>query len=243
MQPYLVADKPEPLKWRGDEESLIPCRCLSGVCILVGTIHFIVCHGKADFVLVSLIVLCFAPWLGHVFESIGKDGVKYRGIEQGEAAKPPPEATRRARLITRWAEAENERATRTPPAPGADEERILGFMLERPEIVAAVARDLLRNDPPFEVLSREAKKILATLWKYQKRYVGPNGEGRWTFIVHSGAPDYPFYTRGVVDLAGHGLIGALGNGQVALTESGLAYCNRHADALTSWPETYDNFDN
>ncbi len=80
----------EPLKWSGDEPALIPCRCLTGVCILVGGAHFFASHFKADFVLLTLIAMAFAPWMGHVFESFGKEGLKYRA-RQGEVAAGPPQ--------------------------------------------------------------------------------------------------------------------------------------------------------
>ena len=86
-------------------------------------------------------------------------------------------------------------------------------------------------------------KILATLWKYQQRFVGPHGEGRWTFIVHPGALDFLPYSLGVAELARLGLVGLAGNGQVALTDSGLSYCQQHADELNRWPQTYNRFDN
>jgi hypothetical protein len=220
-----MEDQNEPRKWRGSEESLIPCRCLSGVCIVVGAVHFVACHFKADFVLVTLIAMCFAPWLGHVFESFGKDGLKYR-TRQGEVPLGPPEpALPRGQSL-------NTSVGVDPRPSGAG----LGFSAD--DVATALAA--WRN-PPFLNFSPEAKKILATFWKYQQKHIPANSTGRWTFVANPSAPDYGEFVRGLGALSFHGLAGLALNGQFALTDSGLDYCRQHAPEISAWPYTYDQF--
>ncbi len=243
----------EPLKWRGDEESLIPCRLLSGVCLLIGTIHFIASHFKADFVLITLIVICFAPWLGHVFQSIGKDGVTYRGVEQGKAPSGPPESSPDLVLpagATSQTEEEPPRHIRAKAPPeGASSAGTVDSTLRPGDlefnraVQSRIAQELAaRSDPPFDTLSSDGKKILATLWKNQRKYYPSSVNGRWTFIVNTAASDYLQFARGMVALAAYGFVGFAGNGQLALTDSGLEYCQRHPE-IANWPITYDQFDN
>ena len=223
-----MAEPREPLKWREDRISRIAIICLSGVCLDVGTIHFISSGGKADFVLVALIVICFAPWLGRVFESIGKDGVKFRGVEQGEdATEPTP--TRRIQSSGQV----RQNPVSGPPAAHPP-------VALTPQIQTGIDAHL---DPDFNTLSDDSKKVLATLWKYQQIHVTRPFRKRWTFIVSSQSPDFAAFVRGVVELGGYFLVGIGSAGHVAHTNEGLAYCDLHSREIATYPHTYDQFDN
>jgi hypothetical protein len=47
------------------------------------------------------------------------------------------------------------------------------------------------NELSSAILSPEEKKIMATLWRYQKQHFGEDKSKRWTFIVSPTAPLYP----------------------------------------------------
>ena len=201
---------PDPVRW-GDKGAL-PCVLNSALCFWIGTVHFVVSGGHADFVLVALIVICFLPWLGHVFQSIGKDGATYRdGGQSGSTEKPPPE--------TGFDATSSEKPTKT-----ADE-------------------SALSDKPAFFNLCWEARKVLATLWKYQQIHFPPPKQGLWTFIISPSIPEYVIYTRGLMELAKYNLAGIAENGQAALTLEGIAYCKKHSDVISTWLFTYDNFSN
>jgi len=210
---------PEPLKWSDD--TALPCRLLSGICILVGAIHFVVSQGKADLTLVALILLCFIPWLGHIFESFGGEawGTRYR---DRESESIPGQFVTPATAVTP--------VLVTPPIPSA--------INPAPSSVIDT-----NTEPLFSTLSWEEKRVLATLWKYQKIHFPPPKQGQWTFLINSLSSEYVHYARGVLGLGKHTLAGIAQNGHAVLTREGIEYCNRHDPEISQWNDTYDNFSN
>lgn len=210
-------------QWEKDSEKFkeeLPARFLSLVCVIIGTIHFGMSGWKADWILFAFVVLCFAPWLGYVFESIGGEnwGAKYRKIKQGEASVPTPLAP--------------------APAPQAQHAAELAA-LPHPE--PAVIRILQQpSSNPNEFLYQEMK-VLATLWNFQKNH--PPGS-RWTFTVMQGSSEYMAFSLGFLQLVRKGLADqAPNNAQVMLTDQGIAYCLAHNQEISSWRDIYDKFSN
>jgi hypothetical protein len=217
----------------------------------VGGFHFYNSHFKADFVLLGLIAMAFAPWLGHVFESVGKDGFKYRA-KQGEVPSAPPVSPEAPNLPVSNSPVPGAVAapSASPPSgTGSDGQATRSNLLPAEDNIdqriATLARyrEILALDVPFEGFSNDAKKILATFWKYQQVYIPPSSPGRWTFIINPQAPDYENFARGMGELSFHQFMGLAGNGQFALTSRGLDYCRRHSAEISAWPFRYDKFDN
>lgn len=220
------------------DEGALPCALLSLVCLLVGSIHFVCSDYKADFVLVTLIVVGFAPWLGHVFESFGRDGLKYRNLQSWVIGAP------KSVVDEAGAAPEGIHFRRPVPVP-----------VTRPgDIVAGPSHQPASSPPPtprienvvfnpsFSTLMPPEKKVLATLWKYQQIHF-PNPElGQWTFTVNPRVPDYAVFSMGLMGLRILGLAGVAQNGQAVLTREGVFYC-QHQPEVSLWTDTYDNFSN
>src|SRR5690242_798524 len=121
----------------------MPSRVLTVISMVVGGIHFVQSSGHADAVLLGLFVLAAIPWMGTVFESIGKDGAKFRTL-QGEESSPPALSSAQHAM------------------PSLNQTRI--------------------QPSAFSELTRPEKKVLATLWKYQKIHFPSDRVQRWTFV-------------------------------------------------------------
>jgi hypothetical protein len=214
---------------------------------LVGVIHFWNSGGKADFVLITLIVICFAPWLGHVFESIGKDGVKFRVVQDQTPIAPvdPLRPSVHAPVASNeGVRLQVSEATNPPPVSGTvDATRRPDAEFERAVQNRVDEEIAARTNPPFESLPSDAKKILATLWKYQRKYFPDNVAGRWTFAVQGTGTEMVRYASGLVLLYRYGFVGMAANNQAALTDAGFNYCQQHSADVANWPDTYDKFDN
>lgn len=77
-------------------------------------------------------------------------------------------------------------------------------------------------------LSKEAKKILATLWKGQKRHFEDDFTRRWSFRVIPIAYEYGGFILGFAELLRLGLIGwTRKNGQAVLTDKGIEYVKKN----------------
>jgi hypothetical protein len=87
--------------------------------------------------------------------------------------------------------------------------------------------------PPVEVQqqpaqppspSQDAKKVLATLWRYQRQSFGNDTTKRWTFTVHPLARDYPRFLSGLSEAVNRGWVAVSPEThQCMLTNDGLAY--------------------
>lgn len=76
-------------------------------------------------------------------------------------------------------------------------------------------------------LSPEAKKVLATLWRYQRATFGTDKTRRWTFAVQPFASEFPTYLLGVADAVRRGLVVvAPDTHQCMLTNDGLAFVEK-----------------
>jgi hypothetical protein len=81
-------------------------------------------------------------------------------------------------------------------------------------------------------LTREAKKVLSTLWNYQKQFEAGFERGKvWTFLVYHQSPQYGEFVAGCGRLLEKGLIAwRLDTGQFHLTPTGIHFCReREAD--------------
>lgn len=194
---------------------------LSLTCFVIGINHFHMSGWKADWILFAFVALCFAPWLGSVFESIGgeKWGAKYRRNEQGKTFVPTTESTSVAEPVPFQA---------APAAPAEPKP-------------AAVAQHL--EFSPNQFLYQEMK-VLATLWRYQKLHFHGSRQQLWTFTVGQGSPEYMSFSLGFINLVRRGFADlAPNNGQVMLTQTGFDFCQAHDEQISIWDDIYDKFSN
>lgn len=91
--------------------------------------------------------------------------------------------------------------------------------------------------------AEDAKKILKSLWHFQRDCYGLNSPTRWGFVVGSNSPAYPGFLAGSVALAIKGLIFKEPSGMLFLTNEGLEFCQRHAAELDAYPIYYKDFGN
>jgi hypothetical protein len=75
----------------------------------------------------------------------------------------------------------------------------------------------------FESLTDNGKKVMRTLWRYQKMYFHDDYKTRWTFKIFANNPEYPAFLGAVSELLGKGLIFINPeNEQSALTNEGIS---------------------
>jgi len=87
-------------------------------------------------------------------------------------------------------------------------------------------------------LSLAAKKIIATLWKYQKQYFKDDISKRWTFTVHPLAQGYPNYLTGLGELVQRGFVSVSPENQhCMLTNEGINFVNSNPE-LQSYADLY-----
>lgn len=83
------------------------------------------------------------------------------------------------------------------------------------------------STPTASALSPEAKRILATLWKYQKLTFKEDISKRWTFKLFSDSLGYAEYISGVAELIRLGLIAVRPeNEQCMLTNEGIDFVEK-----------------
>ncbi|MFN3242510.1 MAG: hypothetical protein ACE37K_13485 [Planctomycetota bacterium] len=76
------------------------------------------------------------------------------------------------------------------------------------------------------------RRVLNTLWHYQQQHFKKPTEGRWTFGLDPRSSVWRDYTRAVAKLFEAGLVEHdPGNGQVFLSNKGVAYCQKNAAGL------------
>jgi hypothetical protein len=91
-----------------------------------------------------------------------------------------------------------------------------------------------KNGNKFEKLSWFEKKIMRTLWKYQKVIDGTGLQKRWTFVLYNNHPEYSSFLIAIGSLLVKRYIYLdQKNNQYALTDYGIQLMNTvHADELT-----------
>ena len=81
-----------------------------------------------------------------------------------------------------------------------------------------------------EEISIRTKKLLATLWHYQRQSFGSNTSQRWTFLIFPNTTGYPQYLAGLSEAVNRGWVAVRGdNHQCMLTDEGLAFIENHKE--------------
>jgi succinate dehydrogenase/fumarate reductase cytochrome b subunit len=84
------------------------------------------------------------------------------------------------------------------------------------------ARSDVDRDAFFDSLTNDEKKIMRTLWRYQRSSFPDDFSKRWTFKIFTNTPEYPAFLMAVGELLGKGLISVNPeNEQCALTNEGI----------------------
>lgn len=87
-------------------------------------------------------------------------------------------------------------------------------------------------------LTKHAKKVLATLWRYQRQSFGNDNSKRWTFLIYPGSVEYFQFLTGVAELGWLGYVSINPeNNQVALTNEGLSYSSKDEE-IQHYPEYF-----
>ena len=71
-----------------------------------------------------------------------------------------------------------------------------------------------------------SRRVLATLWHYQKELFGEDSLRRWGFGVGLGAPGFTDFSSGVSPLVVAGLVHVDNRGLCYLTNQGLTFCQQ-----------------
>jgi len=80
------------------------------------------------------------------------------------------------------------------------------------------------------LLTESAKKILATLWRYQRQVFGDDKQKRWTFAVNPSSTDYRDYLKGLSELVNLGLVAVSPTTfQCMFTHEGMLFVSQKPD--------------
>jgi len=83
-------------------------------------------------------------------------------------------------------------------------------------------------------LSKEAKKILATLWERQTYHFKDDFSQRWSFRILPNAEGYGIFMLGFAELLKSGLVGwTRKDGQALLSDKGIEYLKEHSEIQES----------
>jgi len=83
-------------------------------------------------------------------------------------------------------------------------------------------------------LSKEAKKILATLWEHQTYHFKDDFSRRWSFRILPNAEGYGIFMLGFAELLKPGLVGwTRKDGQAILSDKGIEYLEKHPEIQES----------
>lgn len=94
--------------------------------------------------------------------------------------------------------------------------------------------DLLAETEEPTDLSKEATRILATLWQRQKHHFKDDFSRRWSFRVLPNAEGYGIFMLGFAELLELGLVGwTHKDGQAHLTDKGIEYLKEHPEIQES----------
>lgn len=92
--------------------------------------------------------------------------------------------------------------------------------------------------PDPNALTKEERKMLKTLWLYQRTYLLNKENKLWGFTISEAAPDYPEFMLGYSNLSQRGFVSQGDKGLVFLTDVGINYCrlyeNRISEAGDAW---------
>ena len=89
--------------------------------------------------------------------------------------------------------------------------------------------------------SRAARKVLRTLWKYQRQQFKDDFSKRWGFGLHPLAIDFDRFSDGAAELRSDELIQDDARGMVFLSDKGVVFCRKNDPGLQGGGDTLDKF--
>jgi hypothetical protein len=104
-----------------------------------------------------------------------------------------------------------------------------------------VAGGLSSDVPAFANLKPQTRKVMKTLWHFQKEFFPTDDQKRWGFVVPPAAPDFQSYLIGLSEAVSYGLVAVDFRGFCFLTEAGLSYCSQHKDSIAAENSFYTAF--
>mgnify|MGYP006449647741 FL=1 len=97
----------------------------------------------------------------------------------------------------------------------------------------AVTKPSTLNLLSYNAVSKPGKKILRTLWHYQKQHFGADSDKRWGFTIRGEGPEAKDFDFGVFTLLQQDAIIQDEQGMVFLTESGIEFCKNNPSFVES----------
>ena len=94
----------------------------------------------------------------------------------------------------------------------------------------------------YNAVSKTGKKILRTLWHYQKQHFGADSEKRWGFTIRGQGAEAKDFEFGVFTLLQQNAVIQDEQGMVFLTESGIEFCKKQRSFVESG-DIFTKFDN
>jgi len=122
----------------------------------------------------------------------------------------------------KWGDKELETQSTSSTKQYVDE---LEMKIETP--APAVIKPSTLNLLSYNAVSKTGKKILRTLWHYQKQHFGADSDKRWGFTIRGEGPEAKDFDFGVFTLLQQNAIIQDEQGMVFLTESGIEFCKQN----------------
>ena len=94
---------------------------------------------------------------------------------------------------------------------------------------------------PLSSHSKAARKVLRTLWKFQREHFKGELTPRWLFGIHPLSTDYPQFNSGAHELRWEKLIINDPRGMVGLSDLGVKYCQDNQKDLDASDDVWANF--
>lgn len=94
----------------------------------------------------------------------------------------------------------------------------------------------------YNAVSKTGKKILRTLWHYQKQHFGADSDKRWGFTIQGQGVEAKDFEFGAFTLLQQNAIIQDQQGMVFLTDSGIEFCKKQTSFVESG-DIYAKFDN
>jgi hypothetical protein len=94
----------------------------------------------------------------------------------------------------------------------------------------------------YNAVSKTGKKILRTLWHYQKQHFGADNEKRWGFTTRGQGVEAKDFEFGAFTLLQQNAIIQDQQGMVFMTESGIEFCKKQTSFVESG-DIFTKFDN
>lgn len=116
-----------------------------------------------------------------------------------------------------------------------------------PEPSASIAAEksspkpAMPNHGTLAEYSKSARKVLRTLWKFQRDQFKDNFGQRWAFGVHPVSMDYPQFQMGSSELLWDHLVASDARGMVFLTDLGVEFCRSNQAELANDGDIWDKF--